>query len=98
MIALRNGFVDRRMVLDMVPLEDGNLFEMIGEHARRHQSRHAAADHDGPLPRLLMDFLLCPRDFHQGTETKTLDDLAFALNNLCENRILAIWTQPEAKC
>ena len=88
MIALRNGFVDGRMVLDMVPLEDGNLFEMIGEHARRHQSRHAAADHDGPLPQTTAhDFLLCPRDFHQGAETKKLDDSAFALNNLCENRI-----------
>jgi hypothetical protein len=44
----------------MVPFEDGDSVEVIGEHPRRHQSRQASADDD----RLLTDVMrhACPSD------------------------------------
>jgi hypothetical protein len=44
MVGLRNGLMERGLVVDVVPFEDGDRVEVIGEHPRRHQSREAPAD------------------------------------------------------
>jgi hypothetical protein len=46
MVALRNGLMQCRLVVDVIPFEDGDRAEMISEYPRRHQSREATADDD----------------------------------------------------
>ena len=47
MIALGNGLVNGRAVLDMVPFKNSDLVEKIGENTSGHQSGHAPADNYG---------------------------------------------------
>src|SRR5262245_34126406 len=48
-MALRYGSVNDGAVLDVVPLEDDDPIEVIGEHPRRYQPGDAAPDNDGLL-------------------------------------------------
>ena len=44
MIALRNRFVNDWPVCDIIALDDQNLLEEVGQHARSDQTGDAAAD------------------------------------------------------
>src|SRR5277367_4658837 len=46
MIALRNRLVNRRLRADLIALQHRDRVEEIGQDARSHQTRDAAADDD----------------------------------------------------
>ena len=47
MMALRNGFMNDRSVLNIVSVDSYDLVEIFGQHACGHQTRYARADHNG---------------------------------------------------
>jgi hypothetical protein len=53
MMALRNRFVNDRLVLDLVSIDSYDLVKKFGQHARGYQTGYACADDNGSLSEFL---------------------------------------------
>jgi hypothetical protein len=61
MTCLRDPRPVLALVRKLVPLDDGDPVEMVGEHARREHAPDAAAHHDGVAARTFTRVAMLPR-------------------------------------